>query len=206
MCKRATSKFDLLTLFPDISLTIEKHLLLIFEARVTDDEKVEGLNTGAVDYITKPFSFEILQFRIKSQLSQQESMRKLFQKQTEINPKEISTTPVDEKFIEQAVEIVEKNISETEFSVEDLSKALHMSGVALYKKLLSLTGKAPLDFIRVIRMKRTAQLMEKTRMTVSEIAYEVGFSNPKYFTRVFKKKFRILPSEYIVEKRKAGKN
>ena len=133
-------------------------------------------------------------------------MRKLFQKQTEINPKEISTTPVDEKFIEQAVEIVEKNISETEFSVEDLSKALHMSGVALYKKLLSLTGKAPLDFIRVIRMKRTAQLMEKTRMTVSEIAYEVGFSNPKYFTRVFKKKFRILPSEYIVEKRKAGKN
>ena len=179
--------------------------VILLTARVTDDQKLEGLDRGAVDYITKPFSFEMLQSRIKSLLAQQESMRKLFQKQIEINPKEISVTPVDEKFIEQAVEIVEKNISETEFSVEDLSRALFMSRVSLYKKLLSLTGKAPLDFIRTIRMKRSAQLMEKTQMTVSEIAYEVGFSNPKYFTKFFKKEFGKLPSEYIAENRKIAK-
>ena len=85
--------------------------------------------------------------------------------------------------------------------MEDLSKALLMSRVALYKKLLSLTGKAPLDFIRTIRMKRAAQLLEKTQMTVSEIAYEVGFSNPKYFTKYFKKEFNTLPSEYMAMKR-----
>ncbi|HRQ51863.1 MAG TPA: helix-turn-helix transcriptional regulator, partial [Agriterribacter sp.] len=109
----------------------------------------------------------------------------------------ISVTPVDENFIRQAVEEVEKHMADAGFSVEDLSKALFMSRVALYKKLLSLTGKAPLDFIRAIRMKRAAQLLGKTQMTVSEVAYEVGFSNPKYFTRFFKKEFNMLPSEYI---------
>ncbi|MBS1748311.1 MAG: helix-turn-helix transcriptional regulator [Bacteroidetes bacterium] len=77
-----------------------------------------------------------------------------------------------------------------------------LRSVALYKKLLSLTGKAPLDFIKTIRMKRAAQLLEKTQMTVSEIAYEVGFSNPKYFTKYFKKEFNQLPSEYLALKRK----
>lgn len=175
--------------------------VIILTARITDDQKIEGLNTGAVDYITKPFSFELLLSRIKSLMSQQESMRKLFQKQIEINPKEISATPVDEQFIARALEIVEQHIAESEFSVESLSRALFMSRVALYKKLLSLTGKTPLDFIRSIRMKRSVQLMKKTRMTVSEIAYEVGFSNPKYFTKMFKKEFGCIPSEYITENR-----
>ncbi|MCO5237435.1 MAG: response regulator [Chitinophagaceae bacterium] len=182
--------------------TATSHIpVILLTALVTDEQKLEGLDAGAVDYITKPFSFEMLQSRIRALLSQQESMRRLFQKQIEINPKEISATPVDEKFISEAVEIVEKNISEAEFSVEDLSKALFMSRVALYKKLLALTGKSPLDFIRVIRMKRAAQLMEKTRMAVSEIAYEVGFNNPKYFTKQFKKEYDLLPSEYIAKNR-----
>jgi AraC-like DNA-binding protein len=73
---------------------------------------------------------------------------------------------------------------------------MHMSRVALYKKLLSLTGKPPLDFIRSIRMKRAAQLLEKSQLNISEIAYEVGFNNPKYFARFFKKEFNVLPSEY----------
>jgi signal transduction histidine kinase/ligand-binding sensor domain-containing protein/DNA-binding response OmpR family regulator len=176
--------------------------VILLTARTADNQKLEGLNTGANDYITKPFSFEILQSRIKNLMQQQEAMRKLFQKQIDVKPGEISATPVDEQFIAKAIDIVEKNIAETEFSVEDLSKALFMSRVALYKKLLSLTGKAPLDFIRTLRMKRAAQLMEKTQMTVSEIAYEVGFSNPKYFAKFFKKEFDILPSEYIASKRK----
>lgn len=175
--------------------------VILLTARTAEEQKLEGFETGANDYITKPFSFEMLQSRIKSLLTHQETLRRLFQKQIEIEPGAISVTPVDENFIRQAVEEVEKNIAESEFSVEDLSKALFMSRVALYKKLLSLTGKAPLDFIRAIRMKRAAQLLGKTQMTVAEVAYEVGFSNPKYFTRFFKKEFNMLPSEYITANR-----
>lgn len=176
--------------------------VILLTARGAEEQKLEGFETGANDYITKPFSFEMLQSRIKSLLAHQEALRRLFQRQIEIEPSAISVTPVDEKFIEQAVEEVEKNISEPNFSVEDLSRALFMSRVALYKKLLSLTGKAPLDFIRTVRMKRAAQLLGKTQMTVAEVAYEVGFSNPKYFTRFFKKEFNMLPSEYISVNRK----
>ncbi len=171
--------------------------VILLTARSAEEQKLEGFETGANDYITKPFSFEMLFSRIRGLLAHQETLRRLFQNQIEIEPKAISVTPVDEHFIGKAVEEVEKNIAESEFSVEDLSKALLMSRVALYKKLLSLTGKAPLDFIRSIRMKRAAQLLSKTQMTVSEVAYEVGFSNPKYFTKFFKKEFNLLPSEYI---------
>jgi signal transduction histidine kinase/DNA-binding response OmpR family regulator len=176
--------------------------VILLTARSAEEQKHEGYDTGANDYITKPFSFGILQSRIRNLLAQQEAMRKLFQKQLEVNPSEISITSVDEKFIREALQVVEQNISNTDFSVEVLSRAMHMSRVALYKKLLSLTGKPPLDFIRSIRLKRAAQLLEKSQLNVSEIAYEVGFNNPKYFARFFRKEFNMLPSEYSSNKKK----
>jgi YesN/AraC family two-component response regulator len=175
--------------------------VILLTARTAEEQKLEGYDTGASDYITKPFSVEILQSRIRNLLLQQEKMRKLFHKQIIVNPSEISVSSVDEQFIRQALEIIEKNISNTDFSVEELSRALFMSRVALYKKLLSLTGKPPLDFIRSIRLKRAAQLLEKSQLNISEIAYEVGFNNPKYFARFFRKEFGILPSEYGSSKR-----
>lgn len=178
--------------------------VILLTARTAEEQKLEGFETGASDYITKPFSIEILQSRIRNLLAQQEAMRKLFQKQIEINPGEISVTSVDEQFIRQALEVVEKNISNTDFSVEDLSRALHMSRVALYKKLLSLTGKPPLEFIRTIRLKRAAQLLEKSQLNISEIAYEVGFNNPKYFARFFRREFNVLPSEYGAARKNKG--
>jgi len=180
--------------------------VILLTARSAEEPKLEGFQVGANDYVTKPFSFEMLQSRIKNLLSQADAMRKLFQKQVEVNPTEISITSVDEQFLRQALEAVEKNISDPDFSVEDLSRALHMSRVALYKKLLALTGKSPLDFIKSIRLKRAARLLEKSQCTVSEIAYEVGFNNPKYFARTFRKEFGVLPSEYIARKEKVAKN
>jgi YesN/AraC family two-component response regulator len=175
--------------------------VILLTARSAAEPKLEGFQVGANDYVTKPFSFEMLQSRIKNLLAQAEAMRKLFQKQLEVNPTEISITSVDEQFIRQALEAVEKNISDPDFSVEDLSRALHMSRVALYKKLLALTGKSPLDFIKSIRLKRAAQLLGKSQCTVSEIAYEVGFNNPKYFARTFRKEFGVLPSEYAAQQK-----
>jgi signal transduction histidine kinase/ligand-binding sensor domain-containing protein/DNA-binding response OmpR family regulator len=177
--------------------------VILLTARSAAEPKLEAFQVGANDYVTKPFSFEMLQSRIKNLLAQQEAMRKLFQKQVEVNPSEISVTSVDEQFIRQSIETVEQNISNPEFSVEDLSRALHMSRVALYKKLLALTGKSPLDFIKTIRLKRAAQLLEKSQYNISEIAYEVGFNNPKYFARTFRKEFGVLPSEYVAGKTKS---
>ena len=114
----------------------------------------------------------------------------------DINPSEIEITSLDEKLIRSALETVEKNINNVNFSVKDLSDELAMSRVHLYKKLSSLTGKSPLEFIRTVRLKRAAQLLEKSQLTVSEVAYKVGFNNPKYFSRYFKSEFNVLPSEY----------
>lgn len=176
--------------------------VILLTARSSDDQKLEGFKTGAVDYITKPFSFEMLQSRIESLLLQQETLQKRFQQQVEIKPGEISTNPLDEAFITKAVNLIEQHMSEAEFSVEDLSRAMYMSRVALYKKLISLTGQAPLEFIRVVRIKKAMQLIQKTPKTISEIAYEVGFNDPKYFSKLFKKEVGVSPSEYAADVRK----
>src|SRR5690606_7276588 len=95
-----------------------------------------------------------------------------------------------------AIRIEEENLADPHFSVERFSREVGMSRVHLYKKLLSLTGKTPIEFIRIIRLQRAGQLLEKSQLSVSEIAYQVGFNNPKYFSKYFKDQFNILPSVY----------
>jgi signal transduction histidine kinase/DNA-binding response OmpR family regulator len=176
--------------------------IILLTARTAEEQQMEGLETGANDYITKPFNFELLVSRIKNLIVQREQIRKTFQKQIEINPSEVNIPSLDEKLIQKTLALVEKNMSNAEFSVEELSRELGMSRVYLYKKLLSLTGKTPIEFIRTVRLKRAAQLLEKSQLTVSEIAYQVGFNNPKYFTKYFKSEFNVIPSMYISQRRK----
>jgi signal transduction histidine kinase/ligand-binding sensor domain-containing protein/DNA-binding response OmpR family regulator len=182
--------------------TITAHIpVILLTAMGSEEKQIEGFQAGVNDYITKPFTFEILASRIKNLLAQQKLLQKRFQKQIEVNPSEVTVTPVDEKFLKQALEVVEKFIDKPEFSVEDFSREMFMNRVTLYKKILALTGKAPLEFIRSIRLKRAAQLLEKSGMSVSEIAYEVGFNNPKNFTKYFKEEFKVLPSQYTTSPR-----
>jgi DNA-binding response OmpR family regulator len=178
--------------------TLTAHIpVILLTAMGSEEKQLEGLKAGVNDYITKPFTFEILASRINNLLAQQKLLQKRFQKQIEVNPGEVTITPVDEKFLKQALEIIEKQIDNPEFSVDEFSKEMFMSRVTLYRKIHSLTGKSPLDFIRSIRLKRAVQLLDKSGMSISEIAYQVGFNDPKIFRKFFKEEFRITPSEYM---------
>jgi signal transduction histidine kinase/DNA-binding response OmpR family regulator/sugar lactone lactonase YvrE len=175
--------------------------IILLTARHSSEQKIQGFEFGADDYITKPFNFEILQSRIRNLIHQRQLFQQHFQKHLTVKASEVQITSLDEKFIKSAVETVERNISNTNFSVEELSRLMAMSRVLLYKKLLSLTGKSPIEFIRSIRLQRAAQLLEKSQCTVSEIAYQVGFNNPKYFAKYFKEEYHILPSAYAASKK-----
>lgn len=107
---------------------------------------------------------------------------------------------LDDRLIQKAVKVVEDNIDNPELSVEMLSSELAMSRVHLYKKLTSLTGKKPLEFIRMIRLERACQLLGESQLTVAEVAYEVGYNNAKYFTKHFKAEYQVIPSVYAQQK------
>jgi signal transduction histidine kinase/ligand-binding sensor domain-containing protein/DNA-binding response OmpR family regulator len=175
--------------------------VILLTARSSQEQKIEGFEAGANDYITKPFSFQILESRIKNLLTVRALGHKQFQKHFDIKVSEVQVASVDEKLVSDAVKLVEENLGKSDFSVEEMSRMLAMSRVQLYKKLHSLTGKTPIEFIRFIRIQRAAQLLRKSKYTVSEVAYQVGFNNPKYFAKYFKDEFNMLPSVYATQAR-----
>ena len=176
--------------------------VILLTARSAEEQKIEGFASGAEDYITKPFNFEILQSRIKNLIHQRESFQREFRKHIDVRASNLNITSLDEKLISHALEIVESKLADPDFSVEELARELGMSRVHLYKKLQALTGKSPIEFIRTLRLQHAAQLLERSQLTVSEIAYKVGFNNPKYFARYFKEEYKVLPSVYSASHRK----
>ena len=171
--------------------------VILLTALTGEEQQIAGLQTGASDYMTKPFNFEILLSKIRNLLVQQESFKKTYQKQVLAQPTQLPVAEsADEKFMRQVVAITEKNMANADFSVEEMSRELLMDRAALYRKLFSLSGKPPLEFIRSFRLKRAAELLRKKELTVAEVAYEVGFINPKYFSKLFKQEFQVLPSVY----------
>lgn len=175
--------------------------IIILTAKHDAQDKVEGLTIGADDYITKPFNLQLLLLRMKKlvALSKRGASRTLIDPE----PDSISITPLDERLVEKAVKFVVANIKRPDLSVEELSSHLGMSRVNLYKKLKSITGKTPIEFIRILRLKRGAQMLRESQLNVSEIAYQLGFNSPKYFSKYFKEEFGILPSDYQEKEEKA---
>jgi YesN/AraC family two-component response regulator len=180
-----------------------KHIpVVLLTALNSEEQQLCGLETGAADYMTKPFNFEILVSKIKNLLQQQTSLKKAFTKQVAVKTADVQVDDPNQRFVQEALAIVERNISNADFSVEELSRALLLSRAAVYKRLFVLTGKTPIEFIRQLRLQRAAQLLEKTNMTVAEVAYETGFNNPKYFSKYFRAEYGILPSAYQADFKK----
>ncbi|MGN6394152.1 MAG: hybrid sensor histidine kinase/response regulator transcription factor [Mucilaginibacter sp.] len=182
------------------------HIPVILLTALTEKKDLlAGTASGANDYITKPFSFEILLSKINGLLMIQQKLKKTYQKQVEIQAQDLEIVSEDQKFLKKALACIEKNITNPNFSVEELSRQMSLSRVSLYKRLLTLTGKTPVDCIRTIRLKRAVQLLEKSQLSIASVAYEVGFNNPTYFSKVFKEEYGTLPSEYVNEVRKKEK-
>ncbi len=170
--------------------------IILLTAKAGDENKYKGLEAGAEDYIAKPFNMEMLSLKVSRIIERQKKTRDQFKHKVDITTSEVQITSLDEKFVRKAVALVEANISSSDFLVEDLCREMGMSRVYFYKKILSLTDKTPSEFIRFIRLKRAADLLEKSQMFVNEVAFQVGFNDPKYFRKYFKTEFGISPNDY----------
>lgn len=170
--------------------------VILLTAKANEEHQLEGLGVGADDYIIKPFNMEVLKLRIHNLIEMGHKRQELFNEQIKIEPSRITITPLDQQMVEKAIQIVEENIGEPEFSVEELAASLNISRSYFYKKMVKITGKKPIEFIRTIRMKRARQLLAESQMQVAEIAYMLGYNSPKVFSKHFKEEFGISPSEF----------
>lgn len=170
--------------------------VVMLTAKATLEDKLEGLETGADDYIPKPFEIKEVQVRIRNLIEQRRILRKKFSKEITVNPQNILITSVDQQFLQKAMEIVEKNMRDENFDITVLRKEMNMSRSTLYRKMEAVTNLSPVEFIRSIRLKRAASLLKQQFGNVSEIALEVGYSNPAYFSRIFSISYEVSPSVY----------
>ena len=170
--------------------------VILLTAKTAEGSVMEGYEAGADDYLVKPFNVDMLKLRINKFIELAKMSHRRFRQKVDVAPDEITSTPLDEQFLKRAIEIVERHISDSDFSVEALGQELAMNRVALWKKLQAITGKGPADFIRSIRVKRGLRLLDAGEMNVSEIAYAVGYNTVKRFTENFKAEFGMTPSEY----------
>ncbi len=176
---------------------------VMLTARLTDEQKIEGMEQGADDYITKPFNIDLLYLRIDNLLkwkSQSSAPAPAMPAEPAVKYvpaiTEEKITSVDEQFVQKATAYVEQHLADTELTVEMMSEAMNMSRVNFYKRMLSLTGSTPSEFIRLIRMRHAARLLREGKYGVSEVAYRVGFNNPRYFSKYFREMYGVIPSQY----------
>lgn len=170
--------------------------VILLTAKASAESKLEGLETGADDYLTKPFSSKELLIRVKNLLEQRKKLREKFSKEIKVEAASITVNAIDNEFLNKAFAVTEKNISNTEFNSEAFAKEMFVSRSQLHRKLLAVTGQAPGEFVRTFRLKKAASLILEKRLSVTQIAFEVGFSSPSHFTKAFRQQFNCLPTEF----------
>jgi signal transduction histidine kinase/DNA-binding response OmpR family regulator len=171
--------------------------VVLLTAKAAEENILQGLETGADDYITKPFNSKLLCARIRNLIDLRRQMQLNINREMILQPSRLGISKLDREFLQDLQKAIRKNISEPDLNVESLSKQLYMSRTTLYRKIQALSGESPTDFIRSYRLKRAAQLLKANFGSVTEVAFEVGFTSRAYFTKCFKEKFHQLPSEYL---------
>lgn len=182
--------------------------IILLSAKSSLDDRISGLEQGIDDYITKPFSSTYLKIRIKSLLQQRKQLQELYLEQwsekkkdsptpfIEIAPEKPQIVPFDELFMKQVMEIMHNQMDNSELTIDEFTQKLGMGRTVFYQKLKSIVGLSPVDFVREMRIKRAMQLLETGEYNVSTVAYMTGFNDPKYFSKCFKKKYGVSPSEF----------
>ncbi len=179
------------------------HIPVIMLSAKTDiAAQMEGLQIGADDYIAKPFPLSLLISKIQNMMRTRMRILEKYSKTMEIEPEKIAFNAMDEELLKRAIEIVEKNMDNTEFSTEDFAKAMNMSRSNLHLKLKAITGESAIEFIRKIRFKEACLLLKEGRYNIAEISTKVGFNTPSYFATSFKKYVGCLPTEYVKRPKK----
>jgi signal transduction histidine kinase/DNA-binding response OmpR family regulator len=169
--------------------------VILLTAKAGQSHKIQGLETGADDYLTKPFDAKELLARIQNLIDQRKLLRKKFAGNIQLKPSEVTAKSIDEIFLSNVMQAIEQNMDEDEFGVEELAKEVAMSRSQLHRKLVALIDKSPSDLIRQTRLLRAKELLQKKIATPSEVAFKVGFNSHTYFSKCFKEEFGISPSE-----------
>lgn len=170
--------------------------IILLTAWSTDEGRATGYKAGADAYIAKPFDMEVLLARISNLLEKQEKRQRDFSHSISLDPKTVTDSSPDENFLKEVIACIEKNIDNSEYTIDSLSTDIVMSRMSLYRKMKSLTGQTPADFIRTVRLKTAAKLLKEEKCTVSEACYRTGFASPQNFSKHFKEMFGVLPSQY----------
>jgi len=173
--------------------------IILLTAHTADEKRKEGFKAGADDFITKPFNPEMLQLRIGNLLETRKKMRERFGKMVYANPQDIPISSPDEQFLNKIIETVEQYLSDTGFSVDDLSYHVGLSRAQLYRKMQGLFDHSPSEFIKTYRLQRAMQLLEKGH-TPSQVCYQIGFRDPSYFSKCFRKEFGKTPQQILNRK------
>lgn len=170
--------------------------VILLTAKVDDETKYKGIETGADDYIPKPFEMEYLKIRIKNLLKSRDQLRKLFQSSVNLEPSAVTVTSLDEKFLSSLLEEIEQGMPDSNFTISSLESKMRMSHANFYRKIKQLTGQSGQELVHTMRMKRAHQILtDNSNIRVSEVAFMVGFNNPNYFSTCFKKAYGVAPSD-----------
>ncbi|MFC4870811.1 hybrid sensor histidine kinase/response regulator transcription factor [Negadavirga shengliensis] len=178
--------------------------VILLTAKSSHIHQLEGYESGADDYVTKPFSLDLLTLKIKNLLESREKLRQQFKKSPNLEPSAIRVAPADETWLQTAIGVVEKNMDNPQFNINHLVKELGLSRTLVFEKFKALIGSTPNEFIQMIRLKRAAQLLLESDYKISEIGYMTGFNNPKYFSKCFHKQFGSNPSRYRLSESQSG--
>lgn len=170
--------------------------VILLTAWSTDEGRTEGYKAGADAYIAKPFDMEVLLARISNLLEKQEKRKQDFSHSISLDPKTVTDSSPDEDFLNEVIGHIEKNIDNSEYTIDSLAGDVVMSRMSFYRKMKSLTGQTPADFIRTVRLKTAAKLLKEGNCNVSEACYRTGFASPQNFSKHFKEMFGVLPSQY----------